>query len=403
MLKRILNSLDLIKELTSQEDILIVQDIDGVCIPLVKDPMKRVIESKYVKAISSFSNEFAVLTCGEHEGPRGVNRIIERSIGSIEAVRKEGLYLPGLAACGVEYQDRYGNISLPGLEKGEIDFLNKIPHKMEELLIEELPSVMPWLTTSEISKQANRAICDTRFSPAINLNELFSLVPNKIEIQQNLQIMMEKVMNKVIFFAESKGLEGVFHLHISPNLGLKNGKEISKYATKDDIGTTDIQLIINGALKEAGLLFLINQYIKQKTGESPLGKDFNVREAPRSASKLVEKVFENIPAKEMPTIVGVGDTVTSIMNPKNKAWLRGGSDRGFLTLIKELGKKFNKENRVIFVDSSHGEVYRPSTKGGSLNGISDPDDLLKFDLVMEGGPMQYIEWIIKLSKIRNKF
>ena len=167
MIDRELTSVELINQLTSKKDILIIQDIDGVCIPLVKDPMKRVIDSKYVRAVSRFTNEFAVLTCGEHEGPRGVNRIVERSIGSIETVKKEGLYLPGLAACGVEYQDKHGNINLPGLEKDEIDFLAKIPYRMEQLLIEELPNVMPWLNSSEVIKQANKAICDTRFSPAI--------------------------------------------------------------------------------------------------------------------------------------------------------------------------------------------------------------------------------------------
>ena len=36
------------KQLISSKNILIIQDIDGVCIPLVKDPMTRKLESKYI-------------------------------------------------------------------------------------------------------------------------------------------------------------------------------------------------------------------------------------------------------------------------------------------------------------------------------------------------------------------
>ena len=36
------------KQLISSKNILIIQDIDGVCIPLVKDPMTRELESKYL-------------------------------------------------------------------------------------------------------------------------------------------------------------------------------------------------------------------------------------------------------------------------------------------------------------------------------------------------------------------
>ena len=92
------------------KNILFIQDIDGVCIPLVKDPMTRKLESKFIFAVKNLEKEFYVLTCGEHEGPRGVNRIVERSLRSIDQPKEKGLYLRGLAACGVEYQDNNGNI-----------------------------------------------------------------------------------------------------------------------------------------------------------------------------------------------------------------------------------------------------------------------------------------------------
>ena len=80
------------KQLISSQNILFIQDIDGVCIPLVKDPMTRELESKYIYAVKEFAEEFFVLTCGEHEGPRGVNRIIERSLGSTTEPKNKLLY-----------------------------------------------------------------------------------------------------------------------------------------------------------------------------------------------------------------------------------------------------------------------------------------------------------------------
>ena len=51
----------------NSKSILFIQDIDGVCIPLVKDPMTRKLESKYIYAAKNLGEEFFVLTCGEHE------------------------------------------------------------------------------------------------------------------------------------------------------------------------------------------------------------------------------------------------------------------------------------------------------------------------------------------------
>ena len=116
-------NLDFEEIIINSKNILFIQDIDGVCIPLVKDPMTRKLESKFIYAVKNLEKEFYVLTCGEHEGPRGVNRIVERSLRSIDQPKEKGLYLRGLAACGVEYQDSNGNISFEGVSKEEVDFL----------------------------------------------------------------------------------------------------------------------------------------------------------------------------------------------------------------------------------------------------------------------------------------
>ena len=103
----------------------------------------------------------------------------------------------------------------------------------------------------------------------------------------------------------------------------------------------------------------------------------------------------------MPTIIGIGDTVTSQKNTNN-GYSRGGSDRSFLEFIQLLGKEFESNNKIIFVDSSSGEVYRPSTKISGLEGISDDDDNLKFDMIFQNGPKEYLDWFIKFAKNRSK-
>ena len=49
-------------------------------------------------------------------------------------------------------------------------------------------------------------------------------------------------------------------------------------------------------------------------------------------------------------------------NNGENSYLRGGSDRSFLEFIQILGNEFGINNKIIFVDSSSGEVERPSTK-----------------------------------------
>ena len=86
--------------LVEQENILIIQDLDGVCMGLVKDPLTRVIEAKYLSAAKSFGSHFYVLTNGEHIGQRGVNDIIDRTFSDSNLVQEQGLYLQGLAGGG---------------------------------------------------------------------------------------------------------------------------------------------------------------------------------------------------------------------------------------------------------------------------------------------------------------
>ncbi len=388
---------EVINTIINEQNILIVQDLDGVCIPLVQDPLQREINKEYVKDVSRLREKFAVLTCGEHEGKRGVNRLVEKALDSKTTAKENGFYLPGLAACGVEYQDRFSNLSYPGLKDNEINFLAEVPKMMRSMLTNELKKFLPNLSNEKRNKLIDVAVCDTRFTPTLNFNEIFSYVKNDFQKVKDLQLIMVKIMNDLLEESKNFGLDNSFYLHLMPNLGIRDGREIMKYSTQNEFGTTDIQFIIKGAIKEAGLLFLLNKYIANKTGVYPFGENFNVRNAPKTHAQLIKLCRDKIPHEQMPLLVGVGDTVTSVKDNKDNSWLRGGSDRGFLTLIQRLGESYKKDNQVVFVNSCNEQVLRPRINGTDMKGVSDPNDDLKFNMIINDGPKEYIEWFKQLA------
>ena len=388
---------EVINTIINEQNILIVQDLDGVCIPLVQDPLQREINKEYVKDVSRLREKFAVLTCGEHEGKRGVNRLVEKALNSKTTAKENGFYLPGLAACGVEYQDRFSNLSYPGLKDNEINFLAEVPNMMRSMLTNELKKFLPNLSNEKRNKLIDVAVCDTRFTPTLNFNEIFSYVKNDFQKVKDLQLIMGKIMNDLLEESKNFGLDNSFYLHLMPNLGIRDGREIMKYSTQNEFGTTDIQFIIKGAIKEAGLLFLLNKYIANKTGVYPFGENFNVRNAPKTHAQLIKLCRDKIPHEQMPLLVGVGDTVTSVKDNKDNSWLRGGSDRGFLTLIQRLGESYKKDNQVVFVNSCNEQVLRPRINGTDMKGVSDPNDDLKFNMIINDGPKEYIEWFKQLA------
>ena len=388
---------EVINTIINEQNILIVQDLDGVCIPLVQDPLQREINKEYVKDVSRLREKFAVLTCGEHEGKRGVNRLVEKALDSKTTAKENGFYLPGLAACGVEYQDRFSNLSYPGLKDNEINFLAEVPKMMRSMLTNELKKFLPNLSNEKRNKLIDVAVCDTRFTPTLNFNEIFSYVKNDFQKVKDLQLLMGKIMNDLLEESKNFGLDNSFYLHLMPNLGIRDGREIMKYSTQNEFGTTDIQFIIKGAIKEAGLLFLLNKYIANKTGVYPFGENFNVRNAPKTHAQLIKLCRDKIPHEQMPLLVGVGDTVTSVKDNKDNSWLRGGSDRGFLTLIQRLGESYKKDNQVVFVNSCNEQVLRPRINGTDMQGVSDPNDDLKFNMIINDGPKEYIEWFKQLA------
>ena len=375
----------LARVLTNIENLLIIQDLDGVCMGLVRDPLTRVIDTDYVKATQSFEGHFYVLTNGEHIGQRGVNGIIERAFGDADWVRSQGLYLPGLAAGGVQWQDRHGNLSYPGVSDQELQFLAQVPQRIQDCL-QQFCDRHCSLTADEQAANIQASVLDNQASPTANLNTFHDYLQEP-ETYRDLQQAIASLMNQLLQEATDQGLQNSFFVHYAPNLGRDaKGQEIVWFAQGQESGTTDFQFMLRGAVKEAGVLAILNRYYFQRTGHYPLGPDFNARQAPSRHEELLELVKTHFDPRHMPVMVGVGDTVTSrVDTQKGQAQVqRGGSDRNFLQLIQDIGHAFHKGNIVVYVDSSHGEVKnrRPIKLGPLEQNAADS----KIELVVLEGP-----------------
>ena len=403
----------LIDLLANRENILIIQDLDGVCMGLVKDPLTRKINVEYLKATQAFDGHFFVLTNGEHIGKRGVKGIVERAFEDVDLVKQQGFYLPGLAGGGVQWQDRYGNVSHPGVSDEEMAFLEAVPNKVKASLKEFFQQHDCGFSEAELDTYIQATVLDNKVSPTINLN-VFHEVLNDNDIYIKLQQEMEKLTQNILEEAQSMGLNNSFFIHFAPNLGRdEEGKEIIQPASENDSGTTDLQFMLRGAIKEAGVPFILNHYYYLQTGSYPLGKDFNSRKAPQNNAELLTLIKDNFDSKIMPTIIGVGDTITSKAQQDGDKLIfrRGGSDRGFLELIQEVGKELNTENLVLYVDSSGGELKNRKAlklneeKTAVIEGIGDArdtEDPLTLNVVFPGGYQQYTQVFQEAAKKRDE-
>ncbi|BAP17600.1 glucosylglycerol 3-phosphatase [cyanobacterium endosymbiont of Epithemia turgida] len=415
---------DLIDLISNQQHILIIQDLDGVCMKLVKDPLTRIIDKNYLEATKLFAGHFFVLTNGEHIGKRGVNAIIERTFNNINLVQNKGLYLPGLAGGGVQWQDCHGNISHLGVSEEELTFLQQVPQKIEKALIEFFKQNNCGLEESKIQQGIQLTVLDNKVSPTVNLNIFHEYLQHQEDSYCKLQQAMKILMDDLQEQAKHQGLDNSFFVHYAPNLGKDvQGREIMQIAEGEDSGTTDFQFMLRGAIKEVGVLVILNHYFFNKIGKYPLGKNFNVRQSPRDHQKILKLVKDNFDPMQMPTIIGVGDTVTSKAKEINGklTFQRGGSDRGFLQLIQEIGKEFKSGNITVYIDSSSGEVknrkplkiekfINPKNKDSpeellvirSLGDYRDKDDPLTLNVVFPEGYKQYIEFFKKSAVARHK-
>ncbi|MEA5475898.1 glucosylglycerol 3-phosphatase [Synechococcus sp. CCY9201] len=395
--------------------LLLIQDLDGVCMPLVRDPLQRRVDPAYLRACKAMQGSFAVLTNGEHGGRRGMNPIVEAAVGDAEAVRREGLYLPGLAGGGVQIQDCHGRIEHPGVSAAELTFLEQVPIRLRDALTSLLAGPSFGLQGAELEALVQTAVLDNQVSPTLNINTLFPYFGAEPELWGRLQQAMAALMEGLLDQAAAEGLAGSFFVHLAPNLGSSGDRERLRPGQAGDAGTTDFQFMLSGAVKEAGVLVLLNQHVHSRTGHYPLGPDFTVRTAPRGHTDLLRLAQECFDPATLPQLVGVGDTLTSQpAGPGSGERLRGGSDRGFLRLVQDLGRQFSTDNLVLFVDSSRGEVRRPGLGDGlqegtpgaeppweAVEGISDPADPLRLQYLFAGGHRQYTAWFAGLAAALN--
>ncbi|AIE73611.1 MULTISPECIES: glucosylglycerol 3-phosphatase [unclassified Synechocystis] len=401
--------------LAQTENLLIVQDLDGVCMELVQDPLNRRLDADYVRATRLFAGHFYVLTNGEHVGKRGVQGIVERAFGDVSFVQREGLYLPGLAAGGVQWQDRHGNVGHPGVGPVELEFLAAVPKKITNCLKTFFGDRLHPLSPEQLQMGIEASVLDNVASPTANLNTLANLLQDVPHVYRDLQATIAQLLDELITEAEQQGLANSFFIHYAPNLGRdENGKEIVRWAKVGDSGTTDFQFMLRGGVKEAGVLALLNRYYHSRTGEYPLGESFSARQAPPSHQDLLHLVKTKFDPDLMPLIIGVGDTVTSQVDEATGEIRRGGSDRQFLQLIQDLGDLGNHGNLVVYVDSSRGEVknrqpLQLETVAGQTQVVAGPGDMrdteepLKINVAFPGGYEQYVTVFKQAAQRRRAY
>lgn len=395
--------------LATTENLLIIQDLDGVCMGLVNDPLNRRISPGYVSATEAFGPHFYVLTNGEHTGKRGVNGIIEQAFA---AVAPTG-YLPGLAAGGVQWQQRDGSVSHPGVSEAELTFLKQVPAQMEACLRDFFKDLFQTQPVPELQQNLDSYIAatvlDNIASPTVNLNSLYPVLAEDNETFVALQKRLRSLLESLLTQATDQGLEDSFFIHYAPNLGRDaEGSEIVWFAQPGESGTTDFQFMLRGAIKEAGVLALLNHYLFQHTGSYPLGENFSARQAPHSLTELVDLAKANFDPALMPMIVGVGDTVTA--QEKDGEVKRGGSDRNFLQLIQNLNDVFDSGNLTVYVDSSGGELKNRKplliTEDGERRVVSGPGDAadpLRLNVAFPGGYQEYCEFFGKVAAERRQY
>ncbi|MEM0979911.1 MAG: glucosylglycerol 3-phosphatase [Cyanobacteria bacterium P01_H01_bin.58] len=389
--------------LAKTENLLIIQDLDGVCMGLVKDPLNRKIETAYVEATQKFEGHFYVLTNGEHIGQRGVNGIIERAYGDPAQVKRAGRYLPGLAAGGVQWQNRQGEVEHPGVNEAELTFLKTVPDRIR-IALKAFAVEQKLDLNAEILEQCiQSSALDNVASPTANLNTFHAALQGDRTTYVALQEAMQTLMDILLAEAKAQGLEDSFFVHYAPNHGRDaSGHEIIWWSQANESGTTDFQFMLRGAIKEAGVLALLNRYYAQRTGTYPLGEDFSVRKAPHEHAPLLNLVETHFDPVHMPLIVGVGDTVTSKVEMADGELVakRGGSDRNFLHLVQDIGRTCDRGNVVVYVDSSGGELKnrkalrleRLNSQEKVFEGPGDPRDEadpLILNVVFPGGHVHY--------------
>ena len=305
---------------------------------------------------------------------------------------------------------RQGKISHPGVTEQELAFLAQVSQRIQHQLEAFFKEHSTPLSSAEINTGIEASILDNVASPTANLNTFYEKLKNHPETYAKLQETIQTLMENLLEEAKQAGLTDSFFIHYAPNLGRdETGKELLRPATENDSGTTDFQFMIRGAIKEAGVLAILNRYYSQRTGTYPLGETFNVRNAPNDYTELLQLVRDHFDFDLMPILIGVGDTVNSSVAEINGKLdiRRGGSDRAFLQLIQDI----HPHNLTVYIDSSGGEVKNrkpvrietPSTgKPNVVELPTDANDPLTLNLIFPNGHNEYTTFFRNVAATRGK-
>ena len=295
-------------------------------------------------------------------------------------------------------------------------FLSAVPGKIKDYLRQLGQELRFGFAQDQLEAYIQATVLDNKVSPTANLNVFHETLQDRPELYAELQGQMQIFVDSLLTEAQQQGLGDSFFIHYAPNLGRdEQGREIMQPAQGKASGTTDFQFMLRGAIKEVGVLVILNHYYYLHTGNYPLGMNFNAREAPKTHQDLLQLAKANFDPAIMPSILGAGDTVTSkaVENNGRIEYKRGGSDRGFLELVQALGKEFDSDNAVIYVDSSGGEVKNRQalTVDRShpeeikvLQGpgdAGDAEDPLTLNFVFPNGHQEYIDFFCEIAKSRS--
>ena len=80
---------------------------------------------------------------------------------------REGLYLPGLAAGGVQSQSQHGAISHPGVSGSELAFLAAVPAQLKAGVQAMAERLRPSSSAAVLEPLCQAAVLDNQLSPCL--------------------------------------------------------------------------------------------------------------------------------------------------------------------------------------------------------------------------------------------
>ena len=104
-------------------------------------------------------------------------------------------------------------IRTPPAIEGRLEKLTR-PTASKALLKKKFRELLSDKNEMEIDNLINHTVLDTRLSPTVNLNHVFSIVSNNLYLKNKFQSNLIEIMSTILENAKSEGLGNSFYLHI---------------------------------------------------------------------------------------------------------------------------------------------------------------------------------------------